>query len=147
MNIQKPMSVKHDHWIYESNESILSVKTGKWMMFFNEHAINKKWKTAVELFRMKKLPGIISMKCSTALKNPRASSESMKVIIFYCNKSNEMERIMKNGHNIMNKLNYQADMFYKTDMQTLTETKTANSKKNYLYKIEYKFNAFDDDSD
>ena len=146
MNIQKPMSIKHDYWIYESNGSIPSVKTGKWMMFFNEQTINQKWKIAVELFRMKRLPGIVSIKCATALKNPRASSD-IKVIIFYCNKSNETERIMKIGYNLVNKLDYQKNLFYKTDMQTLNGTRATGSKKNYLYKIEYKFNAFEEDSD
>lgn len=140
MIIQKPMNIKTEPWIYEYNDTLTTIKCGKWMLFFNEKMINEKWKNAVQLFRKKVFPGIKLMKCSTALNNT-----TDKVIIFYCNKSDEKNRIINIGKNIMNKLNYQNDLYYKTDRQTLKGIESNGN--NYIYKIEYSFNAFDNDSD
>lgn len=146
MSIQKPTTIKSDHWIYEPNDynPSLLFNGGKWTCFFNKKELNDKWKKSVILFRQNKLCGIKSLQCSTSLKNTHLSSD-MGVIYYHCTKSRDQKKIIKIGNNIVDKLHYQKDIFYKTKDQYLFKSNIHD--KNYTYKINYVYNAFENDSD
>lgn len=115
---------------YENKENI-----GKWMLFYDINEMNEKWKLAKQLYRENKLKGVISMKCSTNMKNPRASCHSSGIIIMYCNNSNDEYYIKNIGENIINNFNYTYNpyIYYKTDKQTREGTRTTGKQKNYTY--------------
>lgn len=109
---------------------------GKWMLFYDKLLINEKWELAKRLFRNGKLNGVVSMKCSTAFINPRASSDN-SIIILYCINSSFEEDIMDIGTNILNMFDYRENLYiyYKTDLQTNEGTRATGSKKNHTYKL------------
>ena len=147
---QEPMSVTDVYWLFEQEQDIPydgdffsdydldkwieNSEEGKWMMLFPRNLINKRWKHAKTLYRKGKLPGVESMKCSTAKKNDRSSDMSTGVIIFYCGGYEEW--LMKIGRNILKQLPYhQRYMYFKTNVQTHQGTIATGSKKNHTYKI------------
>ncbi len=134
-----PTKIKNTYWVYEDHPTISVVPSniGKWMLHYYTNELNKMWRKATVLFRNKKFPGIIQMKCSTGLSNPRAyGSGKMGMIMLYCNKSNEEERITKIGKLIQTLMDYKKPMYYKTDEQTDKGTRATGQKKNSIYKIE-----------
>lgn len=136
MSIINPLNIKSGYWIYEKYDEKPLYKSGKWIMYFNKEVLFNKWKRAVTLFRRKQLKGIKSMKCSTNIKK-----ENTKSIVFFCEKSDKKENIMKIGKELMDKMEYSKTMYYTTDKQNLMGIK------GYLYKIECNFDAFADDSE
>ena len=60
---------------------------GKWMLFYPKSKLDSKWAELCGLYDETKLPGILSMKCSTSLKSSRSSNDGEGVIILYCNNS------------------------------------------------------------
>ena len=167
MNKEKlPMNTINEPWIHERNENIYhkynvilsqeqkdeitykylvenegdgahGLEKGKWMLYFNNENIDKKWKLAKKLYNDDKLYGITSMKCSTNGKNERANDENTKVIIFYCDDSYNKDYIMKIGNNLYKKFNYTNVFYYKLDSQTSIGTIATGSKNNHIYNFNY----------
>ena len=93
-----PLEVSDIPWLYEiNNEGVKYVDTGKWMLFYDKSLINEAWVISKKLYRENKLDGVISMKCSTAYENPRASTLDEGIIILYCNNSSNEETIINIG--------------------------------------------------
>jgi hypothetical protein len=133
-----PLEVSDFPWLYEiNNEGVKYVDTGKWMLFYDKSLINEAWVLSKKLYRENKLDGVISMKCSTAYENPRASTLDEGIIILYCNNSSNEETIMNIGKKIIEMFDYKENQFiyYKTDLQTREGTKATGSKKNHTYKL------------
>lgn len=133
-----PLDVIDSPWLYENNnEGTKSVDTGKWMLFYDKSLMNEAWFLAKKLYRENKLDGVISMKCSTAYENDRASTLEEGIIILYCNNSSNEETIMNIGKKIIEMFDYKEEKFiyYKTDLQTHKGTIATGSKKNHIYKF------------
>jgi hypothetical protein len=137
-----PLEVSDYPWLYENkNDDVKRVDTGKWMLFYNKSLMNEAWNIAKKLYIENKLDGIISMKCSTAYENPRASTLEEGIIMLYCNNSSNEEIIMNIGEKIIKMFDYKEKqiIYYKTDLQTKEGTIATGSKKNHTYKL---FNYF-----
>jgi hypothetical protein len=123
-------------WLYEDDgRTEERDDVGKWMLFYDNDIMDTRWADFKTLYRQNQLPGVISMKCSTAMKNPRASNAN-SVILFYCNNSGDENTIMNIGKNIVS----HADIhpwyytYYKSDEQTRLGTRATGVKKNWLYR-------------
>ncbi len=136
--IVDPTKIKTCHWIYEYDSKFQGkyCNTGKWMLHYHNNELDKMWKIVVTKFRNGDLPGVIQMKCSTGLPNPRAYGKSMGMIMLYCNRSSDEERIKIIGKNIQKIMKYKRPMYYKTDEQTDRGTRATGQKKNSIYKME-----------
>ena len=128
-------------WIYESLDIYDNIEnisnTGKWLLFYHKHDIPDRWNEIVKLYRDGQLDGVMSMKRSTLLPNDRSSCKNTGVIILYCNKSEDEERIMGIGRNIILKTRYdfQDHITYKADWQTRLGTVSTGNTNNSLYKL------------
>jgi len=110
---------------------------GKWLLFYHKNDIPDRWNEIVKLYRDGQLDGVMSMKRSTQVPNPRASTKRDGVIILYCNKSEDEDRIMEIGRNIIHKTayDYQRHITYKADWQTRLGTVSTGNTNNSLYKL------------
>jgi hypothetical protein len=139
-----PMEVDDYPWIFENNldlnKGIDNDDIGKWMLFFDNDDINKKWLKAKKKYDKNKLNGVLSLKVSTAMKNPRSSNDTKKVIIFYCNNSNNQNHILSIGKTILKELKYTESeyIYYKTDKQTFEGVRATGKTKNYTYYLKTK---------
>lgn len=111
-----PTSSKHMWLIFYPEDMILS-DTGKWLCFFNHDEIDKKWALVKEKFNKNNLGSVIGMKVSTVEQN-HGHREKDLVIVFYCNNSSDKESIIKTGNIIKEEMNYNKNMYYKTNLQT-----------------------------
>jgi len=141
------MDITDSYWLRHGQSDVTYNNVGKWMLFYPKSKINEKWSELCKLWDNKKLKGVVSMKCSTALENSRASSVNEGVIILYCNDSDNKDSIIKIGNTIRLYINdYPNDaIYYKTDYQTSIGTKATGATKNYLYKIDIDRPLFMDD--
>lgn len=133
-----PLEVSDTPWLYENKYHSVSVEeTGKWMLFYDNSLMNESWKMAKKLYRDNKLDGVTCMKCSTAYENHRASTLYEGVIILYCNKSSNEEKIMNIGKKIIEMFGYKEKqiIYYKTDLQTEEGTNATGKRKNHTYKL------------
>jgi hypothetical protein len=120
------------YWLYYGDLS--GECDGKWMLFYDKEVIDNKWEELKMLYDSDKLTGIVAMKVSGGLDNPRASTKQ-SVIILYCG-GNE-ESILEYGRNLLKYLNdYDGDtIYYKTDLQTRIGTKATGISKNSTYQL------------
>ena len=146
-----PLDVFDFPWLYEENMDIEYSAdydygdSGKWMLYYEKNVFNEKWKLAINLFREKKLNGIVSLKCSTSYENPRASSRDIGVIILYCYNSDNKQYIIDIGKNILKIFNYREIIYYKKDIQTRDGTKATGCIKNHTYYLEPQYDFIEDD--
>ena len=141
--LMNPMSEKEKPCIELDEEEIHNEnlfdpkKGGKWMMFYDPNVMDKKWQEAVTLYRNKELTGIQSIKCSTAVGDPRAGNNPNGAIRFVCGPYDDSEAVLSYGRNILEKMNYASSrgfIAYKTDEQSAVwDTDTRNRK--YYYRI------------
>jgi hypothetical protein len=112
---------------------------GKWMMFFENESMNGLWAKAVELYSAGELPGIISIKTSTAAPCERSGTTEYGAIRFTCGPHTDRERVLQYGQQLVKKMQYFNVDFgfvaYKTDAQSRIGTKATGAKKNYLYRM------------
>lgn len=134
---QLPMNTCDTPWLHIYSKGCKIIDTGKWMLFYPNEDMNEKWQLAKQLFRAGQLIGVRSMKCSTAMENPRASSKDTGVIILYSSYSADEPYITKIGQHILAMTGYQQSpyLYYKTDEQTFQGTRATGCGKNYLYRI------------
>jgi len=135
-----PLDVCDSPWLYENpdiTKGLSHSEVGKWMLFYGKQMMNDSWRNATKLFRANKLDGVISMKCSTNLDNPRASSLDNGIIILYCSDSSNEEKIMNIGKKILEMFDYKENqlIYYKTDLQTREGTIATGSNQNHTYKL------------
>ena len=141
--LMHPMSEKEKPFIELDIEDIHNEnwfdpkKGGKWMLFYDPHLMDKKWQEVVTLYRNKELTGIQSIKCSTAVPNPRAGNHNNGAIRFVCGPYDDSEAILNYGMNIAEKMNY-ANSYgwaaYKTDEQSAVGAAGSRARK-YYYRI------------
>jgi hypothetical protein len=107
------------------------------MLFYPKEMLDIKWKEMCNLWDNNKLLGVLSMKCSTGLKNERSSNDNEGVIILYCNNSGNEDEIMRIGKNIILYIqDYPNEhIFYKTDLQTRIGTKATGITINNTYML------------
>ncbi|XP_018013059.1 uncharacterized protein LOC108670121 [Hyalella azteca] len=119
---------------YKFDESL----RGKWMLFFENESMNDMWAKAVELYSAGELPGVISIKASTAAHCARSSDPSCGAIRFKCGPHTDRELVLQYGQQLVKKMGY-SDSFgfvaYKTDSQSKIGTKATGAIKNYLYRL------------
>ena len=134
----EPMEINSTPWLEYGNIMTSDICVGKWMLYYNNEDMNLKWSYAKKLYSEKNLTGVISMKCSTNYKNPRASCLETVVIILYCSDSENEEYIINIGKIILNMFNYknQKYIYYKTDGQTSQGTIATGEKVNHKYKLQ-----------
>ncbi|XP_018013058.1 uncharacterized protein LOC108670119 [Hyalella azteca] len=119
---------------YKFHESL----RGKWMMFFENESMNDMWAKAVELYSAGELPGVISIKASTAAHCARSSDPSCGAIRFKCGPLTDRELVLQYGQQLVKKMQYCDTLgfvAYKTDGQSRIGTKATGTKKNYLYRL------------
>jgi len=133
----QPSKVNSLPWVYFGKKPSETNDVGKWMLFYPVEKIDIKWKQFCELYSTEKLPGILSMKCSTAYKNPRSSNHNDSVIILYCNNSHDEEDIINIGKCILPYIHdYPSKaIYYKTDTQTREGTRATGKTVNSTYKL------------
>lgn len=132
-----PSGVNNYPWLYEIKDfnDIGSADVGKWMLFYLKSELDQKWSDIKKLYNNDGLPGVIHLKCSTNMPNPRSSNNNDGVIIIYCKNSYDEGTIISIGTNIIEVTKYNKTLYYKTDEQTRNGTRATGSTKNYLYKI------------
>lgn len=134
----RPSETTDYYWIGDRvfrEEDEKAVDIGKWMLFYPRDKIDGEWELAKNLYRSNKLEGVTHMKCSTAKKNPRASSDNF-VIILYCTNSGDSARILSIGRHIVQVFDYKNPMYYKTNTQTQDGTRGTGQQYNHTYVIE-----------
>ncbi len=138
-NSENPSQVSDVYWLFwrDINKHYNS-GDGKWMLFFHRNQIDSEWKKYTKLWEESKLPGVLSMKVSTALDNPRASNKEDHVLILYC--AGDENNIMTTGQNIVSHLeNYKTPyIYYKSNIQTHEGTRATGQTKNYTFRISTK---------
>jgi hypothetical protein len=138
----KPTEVTDYHWLHEYQEKIAEkypLTDGKWMQFYDLPRLDIMWEFAKTRYRAGRLEGIHSMKVSTSCYNPRASTSSQGVIIFFCGPSLNETIIMQFGQKLLEEIPYKTFtgwMHYKSNEQTGAGTAATGQKKNYLYRIQ-----------
>ena len=138
MNNELPSNTFDYPWLCENNYEIeYGDDVGKWMLFYDKSTMDENWILAKNLYEKNKLVGVFSMKCSTNYINPRASSTSSGIIIFYCNTSINEENIKIIGKNLLIQMNYieQKNIYYKTELQTKNGTCATGNKINSNYTL------------
>jgi len=128
------------HWVYHGESSIYRTyikDVGKWMLFYPKSKLDSKWAEFCALYDETKLPGILSMKCSTSLKSPRSNNDGEGVIILYCNNSSTETEIRSIGNGLVPYIqDYLSNtIYYKTDMQTRVGTVATGAIVNHTYRI------------
>jgi len=138
----EPMNVDYIPWLYErkkgfNNDLYFLSGRGKWLLFFEKQNMNQQWKQVKELFRNGRLDNVEYIKCSTNYVSEKTPSNNLGVISFYCVDSDDKNKILSIGNNIIQLLNYtnMEYIYYKTDDQTKFGCRTTGSSYNYLYKI------------
>jgi hypothetical protein len=132
-----PLDVTDEYWVFygKSYET-----TGKWMLFIENKELNYRWMECLYLFETGLLPGIVSMKCSTAKTNTRSNNVDKGVIIMYMN-SHDEKYILNVGKNIIYQTKYNPpnqSMAYKTNEQTQSGTRATGNRKNNTYLLSTK---------
>ena len=147
----EPMNIDIVPWLYEKkngyyNDLYFKDNRGKWMLFFDKSNMNQKWKESKELFRNGKIKEVEYIKCSTNYKNVRASNDNIGLISFYCNNSDNKEKILSVGNSLIKLLNYSeyGTIYYKTDELSKLGTRSLGNTFNYLYKLNNELYMFDD---
>jgi hypothetical protein len=132
-----PTETTDQYWVYHGISSIEPKDVGKWMLFYPTSTLDLKWVEFCSLYDESKLPGILSMKCSTSLKNSRSSNDSEGVIILYCNNSSNETEILNIGNRLVPYIQdyLGKTIYYKTNIQTRAGTIATGSISNHTYKI------------
>ncbi len=135
--MELPTQIIDGYWIFHGNLNFISLDVGKWMLFYHKSKLDNKWLEICNLFDNNKLLGVDFLKCSTSLYNPRSSDNNYGVIILYCSDSQNKEKIINIGNNIILYIQDYTNeyIYYKTDKQTTNRTYATGSKVNYLYKL------------
>jgi hypothetical protein len=105
----RPTEVTDYHWLHEYQEKIAEkyrLTDGKWMQFYDLPRLDIMWDFSKTRYRAGRLEGIHSMKISTSCHNPRASTSSQDVIIFFWGLSLNEAIIMQFGQKLLEEIPY-----------------------------------------
>ena len=132
-----PTETTNWYWVYHGKASIELKDVGKWMLFYPKSKLDSKWAEFCSLYDETKLPGVLSMKCSTSLKSSRSSNDTEGVIILYCNNSSNETEILNIGNHLVPYIqDYPSKtIYYKTDIQTRAGTIATGAITNHTYRI------------
>jgi hypothetical protein len=137
----RPTEVTEFYWLFEHRAEIVEkypLADGKWMQFYNISELDTMWDFAKTEYRAGRLEGIASMKVSTSCEQPRASTSSQGVIIFFCGPSDNEEKMMQFGLKLLEAMPLNTSsrwMSYKSNEQTFAGTRATGQTKNYLYRL------------
>jgi len=131
--------------------------TGKWMVFFSKenHCHDYAWNCILGGYFRGDLPGVRSIKTSTAKDNPRATSKDTGVIILYCDNSENTDHIYSVGNTIIKFMrkykltptpSWSGHIHYKTDDQTFLGTRATGQMRNHTCKLLFN-DPFDDSTE
>ncbi len=138
-----PSQTTTDYWIYHDHKGRsrrLAGDGGKWMLFYDKEGLDLAWQRATAAFEAGDLPGVVDMKISTYLENPRASDPG-GVLILYCEDSQDRAHILQAGHQALAALRYsnQRRIWYKTAAQTRAGTRATGNTSNSAYSLDNPF--------
>lgn len=108
--------------------------TGKFMLFIDKNKLDEKWKVVKEATEGGFLS--YSSKCSTAKESPNAIDTNKGLICIYTASIYDMGEIKRVECAIRKIVKYHDVLYYKGDIQTMTETTDDKLKITYLYKFE-----------
>ena len=145
--IYSPSKITKDYWVYCKENHIAKQypnNDGKWMMFFPLDELDQRWNEACGLFRAGKLRGVNTMKVSTAKPNPKAIYKSGEgILIFYCGPSENREKVLEYGRNILTHMNYtRAYFFYKSDKPHLIRYENAYKHLYFIKTLDFYTNRY-----
>ena len=126
-----PTQTSNTRWIWcHGNKPVENPeKVGKWMLFYSEVDIDKKWKKACELVDKEML---FVIKSSTNM--PTSYSKGDFVLIIYTADYDDKEDVFKVAKIIKENIGYNKKMYYKTDNQTRANIYARNGKgKAYIH--------------
>uniref|UniRef100_A0A0G4FH26 Uncharacterized protein n=1 Tax=Chromera velia CCMP2878 TaxID=1169474 RepID=A0A0G4FH26_9ALVE len=144
---EKPSKVNTSYWLYEGRTS--ANICGKWMLFYPVWKIDEAWGRAKEAFRKGDLKGTECMKVSTALPNPRATNDIMKVMIFYVACVRE-EEIMEVGRTVVRVMEFHKHgplASFKTEEMTSRGTQATGCRQNSQYSIRTNYEDWREEHD
>lgn len=131
---RNPSQVSEVSWLccidpnIEKNFDIHRLNNGNWLMFFpNGHLLDQKWAQAVTYYRQGKLPGISSIKVSTAGKNPSGGG----VIMFACGPAIDEDAVMRYGKKLLHHISYtnsNGGFYYKAEDESANGDAGTNSR-------------------
>lgn len=133
-----PSQVTSHYWLYANNPKDKRVidpnLTGKFMLFIDKNELDEKWKVVKKATE----DGFFSYnsKCSTAKENPNAIDTNKGLICIYTASIYDMEEIKRVERAIRKIINHDDTLYYKSDIQTMTEITNDKLKLTYLYKFE-----------
>ncbi|XP_018021885.1 uncharacterized protein LOC108678049 isoform X2 [Hyalella azteca] len=142
--VEDPTAELNVNYILEERETLAlefeheESKSGKWILFVRINSMFSMWTKSCYLYREGKLEGVTSLKASTAKDNPRKTGDDNGVIIFHCGPSDDKEKILRYGMNIVMLLKYFNDkgyIPYKTNEQSAKGTRATGNQVNCLYKL------------
>jgi hypothetical protein len=133
-----PSKINTHYWIHCIDKKIEKTYPhidGKYVMFFPKDELDERWKEANILYKSGKLIGINSMKVSTQKKNAEGINKYKNgVIIFYCGPSENKERILEYGRNLLKLIYYNdSNLYYKSEKSHLRDNSRRYSN---LYTID-----------
>jgi hypothetical protein len=133
-----PSKIDTHYWIHSIDSSMQKrypYIDGKYVMFFPKDELDERWKEANILYKSGKLTGINSMKVSTQKKNAEGINKYKNgVIIFYCGPSENKERILEYGRNLLKLIYYNdSTLYYKSEKAHLRDNSRRYSN---LYTID-----------
>jgi hypothetical protein len=137
-------STGRGYWVFYSapkpiavdvpSEATETVEDGKWMLFYPREEMDARWREACENVRAGRFGVVSLMKASTFKENPRSSDPSKGVIVLYTPETSK-NILMETGRRIMEAMNYQVTMYFKTNSQTFTGTAATGQSKNHTFYI------------
>ena len=116
--------------IDEPVDTMEIVDSGKWMLFYPKSDMDAKWQEACEHMRNGRFGVVQHMKVSTFRENPRSSDHNKGVIILYTPRANK-EVVMESGRRIMEIMEYDVTMYFKTNEQTHAGTAATGQSINH----------------
>lgn len=81
---------KYWRWPNQENQTCEGKSIGKWLVFVEKDRIDELFDVAKKKFLDFDLKGVLNFKASTQRKNPNATDENTKVIVFYVEDLNEV---------------------------------------------------------
>ena len=111
-----------------------AVEDGKWMLFYPQEEMDARWQEACENVRAGRFGVVSRIKASTFQEDPRSSDHTKGVIVLYTPETSK-DIVMESGRRIMEAMNYQVTMYFKTNLQTAMGTAATGQSKNHTFYI------------
>jgi hypothetical protein len=137
-NTLKPSNIFDQYWLYAHNKTnnitIQDSFVGKWMLFVLNNDMDNIWDIIKNETENGNLG--ISSKIATMKNNPNTLNNSYKVICVYTYDYSDKDNVEKIGKKLIELLNLNKPIYYKTDQQTIENNyRIKGSKKASLYRL------------